>query len=324
MDTTDFRLQNEFQRDFPLVERPFATIGAQVGLAEEEVLRRYAALAATGHVSRIGVVFAPHAAGTSTLAAMSVPGSRLEEVAAVVNAQPETNHNYEREHHWNLWFVLTAPTGLAMDAAVARIERATGLPVLVLPMLEEFHIDLGFDLDGSHAHPRARPPVPARPPALTPRDRRLVAAVQGGFPLLERPYAAIAQSAGSTEPEVISALSLWLEKGIARRAGVVVRHRALGYEANAMVVWDVPQEDLPHVAPLIAAHPEVTLCYRRPRRLPGWPYDLFCMIHGRDRDEVLAVLARMRRDPALVGIPYDVLFSTRCFKQRGARYAEAA
>lgn len=324
MDAIDFRLLNEFQRDFPLVDRPYAEIGQRVGLPEAEVLQRYSPLAASGHVSRIGVVFAPHAAGASTLAAMSVPASRLEEVAALVSAQAETNHNYEREHRWNLWFVLTAPSDLALKAAIARIERAARLPVLVLPLLDEFHIDLGFDLGTARAHPRARPAALPPPPPLTPRDHRLVAAVQGGMPLVAQPYAEIARTAGFTAPEVLASLSRWLRDGIARRIGVVVRHRALGYEANAMVVWDVPLADLPQIAPRIAAHPEVTLCYRRPRRLPDWPYDLFCMIHGRDREAVLGVLARVRRDPALAGIPYEVLFSTRCFKQRGARYAEAA
>lgn len=325
MDPIDFRLLNEFQRDFPLVDLPFSVIGKKVELSEQEVLRRYANLAAQGYITRIGVVFAPHAAGASTLAAMVVPPGRLDEVAAIVNAQPETNHNYEREHHWNLWFVLTAPGGLPIKAAVARIERASGVPALVLPMLEEFHIDLGFDMGGRHAFRRAhvRSSVMRRS-ILSRQERRLVASVQEGLPIVAKPFEAIAQLAGCSQAEVLAKLAGWIENGVARRIGVVVRHRALGFNANAMVVWDVPDAELQRVAPVIAAHPEVTLCYHRPRRLPEWPYNLFCMIHGRDRKAVLATLARLRHDAVLVGIPYDVLFSTRCFKQRGARYAEAA
>lgn len=327
MDALDTRLLNEFQRDFPLVDRPFAAIGMRIGETAETVLARYSGLLEAGAISRIGVVFAPHAVGASTLAAMAVPSGRVDEVAAIVNAQPETNHNYEREHRLNLWFVLTASNQLALDAAIARIERAAGLAVLALPLLEEYHIDLGFDLTADPVHGSTKPRKrvfarSGRPP--TAKARKIVAAVQGGFPIEAEPYETVARRAGCTGAEVRATLAGWLADGVARRIGVVVRHRALGYEANAMMVWDVPDADLPRIAGLLAAHPQTTLCYRRPRRRPDWPYNLFCMMHGRDRNTVLETLEGLRHRFELVGVPYEVLFSTRCFRQRGARYAEAA
>lgn len=327
MDALDTRLLNEFQRDFPLVDRPFEAIGNLLGEPEPAVIDRCARLAGAGAISRIGVVFAPNAVGASTLAAMAVPPGRIEDVAEIVNAQPETNHNYEREHRLNLWFVLTAPTGLALEAAIARIEQATGLDVLALPLLEEYHIDLGFDMAADPAHGTTKPRAKAlasRMTSLSAQDRRIVVAVQGGLPIEAEPYAAVSREAGCTAAEVRATLANWLAEGVARRIGVVVRHRVLGYAANAMVVWDVPDADLPRVAGMLAGHPQTTLCYRRPRRRPDWPYNLFCMIHGRDREAVLATLGQLRHQFELVGIPYDVLFSTRCFRQRGARYAEAA
>lgn len=325
MDLLDRRLLNEFQRGFPLLGQPFEAIGRQLGLAEPEVLARYARLCDDGAISRIGVVFAPNAVGASTLAAMAVPAARIEEVAAIVNAQPETNHNYEREHRLNLWFVLTAPTRLGLDAAIARIERAAHLPVLALPLLEEYHIDLGFDLDAGSGAPKSRSAAPVSGEAqLTAQGRRILAAVQAGLPLEPRPWAAVARRAECSEADVICTLAGWLAGGVARRVGVVVKHRSLGYVANAMVVWDVADSALPRVAQALAAHPEVTLCYRRPRHGEGWPYNLFCMFHGRDREAVLATLAQLRQQPDFAGIPCEVLFSTRCFRQRGARYARAA
>jgi DNA-binding Lrp family transcriptional regulator len=328
VDELDMRLLNGFQREFPLVDLPFEAIGRRVGASGEAVLARYAALTASGKVSRIGVVFAPHAIGASTLAAMQVPAGRLAEVAAIVSAQPEVNHNYEREHRLNLWFVLAAPTQRALDAAVARIERVAGLPVLALPLLEEFHIDLGFDMgaraggQGTVLRPdRVRFPSVR---SLTTDAMKLVAAVQGGLPLQAHPFDAVARQAGCSAAAVREVLGAWLAEGVARRIGVVVRHRALGYAANAMVVWDVPDADVPAVAGVLAADTAVTLCYRRPRRLPCWPYNLFCMIHGRDRDTVLGTLAQLRCRDGLARIPHEVLFSTRCFKQRGAHYAAAA
>jgi len=107
-----------------------------------------------------------------------------------------------------------------------------------------------------------------------------------------------------------------------KRIGVVVRHRALGYRANAMVVWDVPDSDLERIGRLLAAETCVTLCYQRPRRLPHWPYNLFCMIHGRERDLVLRRLAQITEFHGLQEIRHSALFSSRSFKQRGAHYAE--
>ena len=319
-DVLDRRLLNDFQRGFPLVERPFAAIAERVGASEREVLECYQRLAQAEIVSRIGVVFRPNAAGASTLVALAAPPDRIEAVAAWLSDQPEVNHNYEREHRFNLWFVLTAPSQAALEASFARIERGIGLPMLSLPLLEEFHIDLGFDLGtGRRCHaPRAAPPFGARVDAA---ERPLIAALQEGFPLVRQPFSALGRATGMRAGELTRTLGRWLEEGVARRIGVVVRHRRLGYEANAMVVWDAPDAAVSRIGAAIAVEDYVTLCYRRPRRLLAWPYNLFCMIHGRERAAVQQQIGLLRGKPGLADLPYEVLFSRRCFKQRGARYA---
>ncbi|MGE5129629.1 MAG: hypothetical protein ACM3IK_08360 [Sphingomonadaceae bacterium] len=316
----EFPLLNEFQRDFPLVSRPFAEVAARCGLTEAQALGAYRAALADGVLSRIGVVFAPHAVGASTLAAMSVPPSRIDAVAKIVSAQPEVNHNYEREHRVNLWFVATAPTREALEAALARIACESGIEVLALPLVEEYHIDLGFDLAGRGSPRAPRPATPAAP--LDPAGRRLLSAVEEGFPLEPEPYAALGRAAGMTESEVIAMLEGWLASGVARRVGVVLCHREFGYTANAMAVWDVPDAEVSAVGARLARRPEVTLCYRRARRAPAWPYNLYCMIHGRSRKEVNAQLAALNAEEGLARTAHAVLFSRRAFKQRGARYAD--
>jgi DNA-binding Lrp family transcriptional regulator len=316
----EFPLLNEFQRDFPLVSRPFAEVAARCGLTEAQALGAYRAALADGVLSRIGVVFAPHAVGASTLAAMSVPPSRIDAVARIVSAQPEVNHNYEREHRVNLWFVATAPTREALEAALARIARESGIEVLALPLVEEYHIDLGFDLAGRGSPRAPRPATPAAP--LDAAGRRLLAAVEEGFPLEPEPYAALGRAAGMAESEVIATLEGWLASGVARRVGVVLRHRELGYTANAMAVWDVSDAEVSAAGTRLARRPEVTLCYRRARRAPVWPYNLYCMIHGRSRKEVNAQLAALNAEEGLARHAHAVLFSRRAFKQRGARYAD--
>lgn len=319
MDALAFRLLNDHQRDFPLVPRPFAEIAARAGTNEAEVLGTYRRLLGEGVLGRVGVVFRPNTVGASTLAALSVPAAQLERVAAMVSAQPEVNHNYEREHRWNLWFVVAAASGAEVGAALDRIETASGLVALRLPLLEEFHIDLGFDLASGEV-PRNggqnNPPAP-----LSPQARSLVSALENGFPLVAEPYAELARATGSTEEGVIATLRGWLENGVARRIGAVVRHRPLGYRANAMVVWDVPDDEVGAAGRRAAQHPAVTLCYRRARHLPRWRYNLYCMVHGKERARALEAIEEVTRAAGLAGYPREVLFSARCFAQRGARYA---
>lgn len=149
LDAIDRRLLDEFQSGLPLSERPFAWMAERLGVSESEVLERLRRLNEVGAVSRVGPVFAPKRVGVSTLAAMAVPAERLGSVAALVNTYPEVNHNYEREHRYNLWFVLTAPDQARLARVLEEIERRTDLPVLDLPMLAEYHIDLGFPLQWS-------------------------------------------------------------------------------------------------------------------------------------------------------------------------------
>lgn len=146
MDALDRRLLDDFQHDFPLDSRPYAVLGDRLGIAEDEVVQRLDNLRRQGAVSRVGAVIRPHAVGHSTLAAMAVPAEWLERVAELVSGYAEVNHNYQRDHRLNLWFVVTASGRDDVRAVLDDIERRTGLEVLDLPMLEQFHIDLGFGL----------------------------------------------------------------------------------------------------------------------------------------------------------------------------------
>lgn len=151
------------------------------------------------------------------------------------------------------------------------------------------------------------------------RDRALLGAIQDGLPLVGRPFRAVGAAVGMAESEVILRLARLLRSGVVRRLGLVVRHHELGFRANAMVVWDVPEAEVDAAGERLAAEPAVHLCYRR-RRHPRWPYNLYCMVHGRDRAAVCATIEAITERAGLAGRPRQVLFSRRRFKQRGARY----
>ena len=148
-DALDRRLLDDFQRDFPLIPRPFAALAERLGVGEAEALQRLQRLQEQGAISRIGAVITPHRAGWSTLAALAVPAEELDQVAALVSSYAEVNHAYEREHHFNLWFVVTAPSRERVVAVLGEIETRTRLPVLDLPLVEAYRLDLGFALSWS-------------------------------------------------------------------------------------------------------------------------------------------------------------------------------
>ncbi|MBF0392181.1 MAG: Lrp/AsnC family transcriptional regulator [Alphaproteobacteria bacterium] len=148
-DNLPHRLLDGCQRDFPLTPRPFGALAARLGTTEARVLDAFRDMRKEGLVGRIGAVYRTNTVGSSCLAAIGVPLERLDEVAALVCSFPEVNHNYEREHAFNLWFVVTAPDQARRDAVLDAIETESGLRVLRLPMLEDFHLDLGFKLSWS-------------------------------------------------------------------------------------------------------------------------------------------------------------------------------
>lgn len=162
------------------------------------------------------------------------------------------------------------------------------------------------------------------PHPLDETDRRIVVATQGGLALTRKPYRAIADSLGLTASEVMERIRRMQQTGVIRRIGVVPNHYALGYRANGMTVWDVPDERILELGEQIGALDFVSHCYQRPRWLPDWPYNLFAMVHGHTREQVDQQVAQIA---ALLGDSdrgHEVLFSTRILKKTGLRINTSA
>ena len=145
--------------------------------------------------------------------------------------------------------------------------------------------------------------------------------LEAGLPLAARPYRMLAERIGASEQAVLEQVRHWSEDGLFRRVGLVLKHRALGFRANAMLVMDIPDAQVDEVGRRLGQAAGVNLCYQRPRRLPHWPYNLFCMVHGREREQVCQLIGRLLADNGLSDVPHQLLFSTRAFKQCGGRFA---
>lgn len=148
--------------------------------------------------------------------------------------------------------------------------------------------------------------------------------LETGLPLTSRPFQALAQQIDANEQQVLEQMQQWHQEGLFRRVGLVVNHRALGFAANAMLVLDVPDALVDEVGRRLGQAPGISLCYQRPRRLPQWQYNLFCMIHGRQRDRVEAQVQTLLEQHLLSDLPHQLLFSTHLFKQCGGRFVPSA
>lgn len=163
--------------------------------------------------------------------------------------------------------------------------------------------------------------VESQLPAIDATDRAIIVATQGGLPLVARPYHAIAEGLQLEPWQVMTRILRMQEAGVIRRLGVVPNHYAIGYRANGMSVWDVPDDRVDQLGESVGGFEFVSHCYRRPRRLPQWPYNLFAMVHGKSRDEVEQKVAHIA---ALLGEhvrSHTILYSTRILKKTGLRLA---
>ncbi|WP_435100078.1 siroheme decarboxylase subunit beta [Halarchaeum sp. P4] len=328
LDDVDARLVDGYQSGFPLVERPFRAVADDLGTTERDAHERVSRLRDAGIFRRFGAVLNPPVIGSSTLAALRVPESRFEEVADVVNSYRQVNHNYRRDNPWNMWFVVTAGTRETRDRILADIEARTGLAVLDLPMLTDYYIDLEFPVVNTDRFAResametdvsaTRVAEDARRD-LTSLEADVLLAVQDGLPLTRTPYRDVADAVGADVTDVLATLRDLLDSNCIKRIGCVVNHLVTGFDANCMVVWDVPDDELDARGVAAGELPYVTLCYHRPRRPEqDWPYNLFTMVHGRDPEAVDAKVDELAAET--LPFEHDRLPSTETLKQTGARY----
>src|SRR6056297_2274650 len=329
IDDVDAALIDGFQSDFPVRERPFEVVGEELGISADEALERVEALRKDGIFRRFGAVLNPPVIGASTLAAVSAPEDRFDEIATIINDYRQVNHNYARDHEWNMWFVVTAGSQQRRDEILAEIEAETGCEVLTLPMVTDYYIDLEFPVVNSDRF--ARESLEDRTDSSATRiseeatgdlstlEADLLLEIQDGFPLSATPYRDIADTIDYPLEDVLEAVSRLLENGCIKRIGCIINHVVTGFDANCMVVWDVPDENLDEWGERAGGLPYVTLCYHRPRRPDQeWSYNLFTMIHGRDPEAVDEKIDELAAD--YLPVDHERLYSTETLKQTGARY----
>lgn len=334
-DDIDARILNEIQREFPLVRRPFADLGARVGIGEQDMLERVRRLHAGDApvIRQISAIFDTRKLGyDSMLVALKVPSGQLEQAAAELNRNPGISHNYERSGQFNIWFTIAVPAdaALSLEEQVARLAwKVRAEHYALLPTLALYKIGVQLDVErGAQSDARTTPPsarggtkeevLEVRASRMpTPRDIELVRLLQRDVPLVPEPFVQWAAEASLALEPLIAEAQRFIAEGRMRRFAAVLRHQKAGFISNGMAVWKVPPERAEEVGRMMASFRAVSHCYKRPT-YPHWPYSHFTMIHGRSEAEVEAVADAIAKETGVA--EHLVLYSLREFKKTRVPY----
>lgn len=314
-------LLDVMQEAFPLEARPYAAMGAGLGMDEAEVLERLAEARAAGVVRQICAIYDTKALDySSALVAMKVPPERLAHAVRVINAHPGVSHNYRRNHSFNLWFTVAMPPGHDLSDVIQRLHVLAGAEsTREMPTLHLFKIGVTLDMTATRAvDARGEPEYTqerrnqAIGAALTAEDIEFIRATQGDFEDIAEPFGPVTEALGCDVETVLARARSLSERGFLRRFAAILNHRQAGFRANGMAVWQVPQERTPEVGRFIAGYRNVSHCYERPT-YEDWPYSVFSMIHHQKVAGVEETAQAISRE---IGITdYQVLYSTTEYKK---------
>ena len=323
LDSIDKKLLNEIQWVFPLVDRPYLEIADRHGITEQDAIARIGRMKQAGLVRQINAIFDTRRLGyKSALVAFSVAPEKLDKVADRVNEHPGVSHNYERNHEYNMWFTLAVPPGSDMKQDLDRMASLDGvIKYRVLPTLKLYKIGVRLDMvNEDAAKPTPTDEVKPLDPErinLTDRDKEFIRELQKDLKADPEPFRELAENLGITTEELFAKARDFEKIGIMRRFAAILRHRDVGFTANGMVVWHVPEGIIDEVGSKLAAFPQVSHCYRRPV-YPDWRFNLFSMIHARSLDAAEKMAVEMSQ---VIGIKdYQILFSSREFKKERVKY----
>ncbi|MDA3926309.1 MAG: hypothetical protein PF904_16575 [Kiritimatiellae bacterium] len=327
------------QRGIPVVERPFAVLGEACDISEGEVIDIINKLRASGEARRFGAVFDSRKLGyRSTLCSMQIPEDEISDVSRNVTALRGVTHAYQRgwndelsrdsvggprDNSWpNFWFTLATPAKSFQNELDTLRTACAPYDIYDLPALIRFKIDVVFDLRtrerDERVEPRSRTDLNSTEVyELDQMQQSIVKYLEGDIPVVSEFYGAVADHLSVEKSFLLETLSVWQSNGVMRRIGLLLRHRKVGYKANGMCCWNVPEDKIVEVGRLVASVPEVTHCYERPA-FNAFPFNLFAMIHTTAWENTQALFQRISDDSGLSN--GQLLLSVREFKKTSMQF----
>ena len=320
LDDLDKRLLNLMQGEFRLTSRPYLHVAKLADTTEDEVMRRVRRLLDGRIIRQVTPIFDTRVLGyQSMLAAARVDPENPHRAARIVNSHPGVSHNYLRNHDFNLWFTIATEPGsaLGLQGTLAKLQELTGAEsVRQLPTLKLFKIRMDLEMEkGTRdlaAAGVAQDPMEPEAIELSDRDYAVIRALQGDMPVIPEPYAPAAHEVGLSQGELLEHLASMRERKALRRVAAILFHRRAGFSANGMGVWNVPEERIMEVAPMMASFRGISHCYQRPT-YEDWRFSVFTMAHGRSKEECDAILDSIAEETGIED--RGTLYSSTEFKK---------
>ena len=313
---------SRIQKKFPLVPKPFEAIANELGMSEDEVLTILQEEKHKGIIRQTSAIFDTKRLGyKSSLVAFKIAPENIDDAVKIINSHPGISHNYERNHEFNIWFTLgVAPDSiLGLDKTVEILAKLTEADdFIMLPTLKLFKINVKLNTTGKDEKKEKVKKVVHTEIEMTPLHNAIVRTAQYDIQMISEPFKKIIDDLNIDYDKFFSILKELQGAGIMRRFASILNHRKAGFNANAMVVWDVDEgEKGEAIGATAAAFSAVSHCYLRPK-YPNWQYNLFTMVHGKTKEETNGIIAEMAQE--IDSKTHMPLYSSREFKKIRIEY----
>jgi len=312
---------SRIQKKFPLVAKPFQAIADELGISEDEVLEILQKEKSDGIIRQTSAIFDTKRLGyKSSLVAFKIPEQNIDKAVEIINSHPGISHNYERNHDFNIWFTLGVPptSELGLDKTVEIIAKLTEAEdYIMLPTLKLFKINVKLNTTGNDEKKEKVKKVVHSEIEMTPLHNKIVQLAQYDIEITSEPFAKIIKEVDTDYDTFFKILQELQEAGIMRRFASILNHRKAGFNANAMVVWDIDENNGEAIGADAASFSAVSHCYLRPK-YENWPFNLFTMVHGKTTEETNSIIDEMAKEiPNKSHMP---LYSSREFKKIRIEY----
>lgn len=312
---------SRIQKKFPLVAKPFEVIANELDMSEAEVLEILQAEKKAGIIRQTSAIFDTKRLGyKSSLVAFKVQAEKIDAAVEIINSHPGISHNYERNHDFNIWFTLgvSPDSKLGLDKTVEILAKLTEADdYIMLPTLKLFKINVKLNTTGKDEKKEKVKKVVHTKVNMTQLHHDIVKKAQYDIEMVSEPFKKIIDELNIDYDTFFSVLKELQEAGYMRRFASILNHRKAGFNANAMVVWDVDEAKGEEIGATAAAFSAVSHCYLRPK-YPNWPYNLFTMVHGKTREETNGIIADMETE--IESKSHRPLYSSREFKKVRIEY----
>ncbi len=309
------------QTSFPLQERPFLELSQKLDIGEDSIIKRVKELKDEKIIRQTSAIFDTKRLGyKSSLVAFRVKEENIEQAVVAINAHPGVSHNYLREHDFNIWFTIAvAPDSkLTLEQSVDILrEQSSAEDSIILPTTKMFKISVKMDTTGKASTKEKVTKRAFKEIELTSKYIDVIKELQKDIEITKEPFKKIIDKLNISYEELFSIAKIFKESGVMRRYATILNHRIAGFNANAMSVWEVPEDRAEEIGKQLATFSAVSHCYLRPS-YPNWKYNIFAMVHAKSEDESNALIEQMAKECGLTN--YTKLYSTKEFKKERIIY----